>query len=102
MVFDKPIIIQKIDEASELWVDVYNVHARVNKSGGSEYLTAGANRSKSTRVFEVRYFKDLEDIDANRGLYRIVYRGNTYNVVDYDDFQEEHQTVKLLGESIYA
>lgn len=100
MVYDKPITIQRVDKATELWADAYTLHAKVNKSTGSEYLNAGANQSKSTRVFEVRYFKDLEDIDQNRGLYRIVYRGNVYNVVDYDDYQEQHRTVKLLGVSI--
>lgn len=99
MVYDKPIIIQKIDENTEIWADLYNLHSRVNKSNGSEYLNAGANQSKSTRVFEVRYFKDLEDIDDSRGLYRIIYRNKTYNITDYDDFQEQHKTVKLLGVS---
>lgn len=97
--FDKPIIIQKIDEDTEKWTDLYKLHARVNKSGGSEYLNAGAIQSKSNRVFEVRYFKALEDIDDNRGLYRLIYRGRTYNITDYDDFQEKHKTIKLLGVS---
>lgn len=99
MIFDKPIIIQKINEDSEKWEDLYNLHARVNKSNGSEYINAGANQSKSTRVFEVRYFKALEDIDDSRGLYRIVYRGRTYNITDYDDYLEQHKTIKLLGVS---
>lgn len=99
MIFDKRIFIQKINEDTEKWEDSYTLHARVNKSNGSEYLNAGANQSKSTRVFEVRYFKDLEDIDDSRGLYRIVYRGRTYNITDYDDYLEQHKTVKLLGVS---
>lgn len=99
MVYDKPIIIQKIDTTTRVWSDLYKPHARVNKTGGSEYLNAGANQSKSTRVFEIRYFKDLEDIDENRGIYRIIYRGRTYNITDYDDYLEEHKTVKLLGVS---
>ena len=99
MIYDKPIIIQKINEITETWENYYALHARVNKSNGSEYLNAGANQSKSTRVFEVRYFRDLENIDDNRGLYRIIYRDKTYNITDYDDYQEEHKTVKLLGVS---
>lgn len=98
-VFDKPITIQKIDKASELWTDAYKCHAYVNKSSGSEYLNAGANQSKATLVFEVRYFPKIEDINFNRGLYRIVYRGRYFNITDYDDFLENHRTVKLLGVS---
>ena len=99
MVFDKPIVIQQINETTETWEDLFNLHAKVNKSGGSEYLSAGANQSKSTLVFEVRYFKDLEDINYSRGLYRILYRGRLFNITDYDDYQEQHKTVKLLGVS---
>lgn len=99
MVYDKPIIIQKIDEITELWTDLYTLHAKINKSNGSEYLNAGAIQSKSNLVFEVRYFKDLEDINYNRGLYRIKYRDRAFNITDYDDFQEQHKSVKLLGVS---
>lgn len=99
MVYDKPIIIQKINEDTEIWEDLFTLHARVNKSGGSEYLNAGANQSRSSRVFEIRYFKDLEDIDENRGIYRIVYRDRFYNITDYDDYLEQHKTIKLSGVS---
>lgn len=101
MVYDKPIIIQKRNEDTEKWEDLFDkpLHAKVNKSGGSEYLNAGANQSRSNRVFEVRYLKALEDIDDNRGLYRLIYRGRFYNITDYDDYLEEHKTIKLLGVS---
>lgn len=99
MVYDKPIKIQKINEHTEDWEDLFTIHARVNKSGGSEYLNAGANQSRSNLVFEVRYFKDLEKIDDNRGLYRIIYRDRLFNITDYDDYLEQHKTVKLLGVS---
>lgn len=99
MTFDKPIIIQKIDEDTELWSDKYYLHARVNKTTGSEFFNAGATQSQATKTFEVRYFAGISDIDFNRGLYRIVYRDVPYDIVDYDDFQERHQTVKLEGVS---
>ena len=100
MVYDKPIIIQKIDDITEQWTDLYKPHAKINKSGGSEYLSAGANQSKSTRVFEIRYFPGVEAIDFDRGSYRIIYKGHVYNITDYDDYQESHKTVKLLGVSV--
>ena len=98
--FDKPIVIQKVDEATEKWADVFNLHAKVNKTGGSEYVSGGANQSKSNLTFEVRYFKSLEDIDFNRGLYRIVYRNHIFNITDYDDYLQKHETVKLVGVSV--
>ena len=99
MTYDKPIVIQRLNEDSEAWEDLYTLHARVNKSSGSEYLNAGASQSRSTLVFETRYFKDMESIDDSRDLYRIVYRGRLFNITDYDDYQEQHKTVKLLGVS---
>ena len=102
MVFDKPIVIEKINEDSEKWEPLFTIHARVNKTGGSEYLNAGANQSKSTRTFEVRYRPDLEPIDEDRGSYRLLYRGRYYNITDYDDYLEQHKTVKLLGVSAYG
>ena len=99
MVFDKPILIQKKNKDTKQWEPAFNLHASVNKSGGSEYLNGGAVQSRSNRVFTVRYFPDLEDIEERRAFYRIVYKGRNYNITDYDDFQEEHKTVKLLGES---
>lgn len=99
-VFDRPIIIQKINELTETWEDLYSVHASINKAkSDNEYLNAGAIRAKRTLVFEVRYFKDLEDIALNTQHYRISYQGVSYNIGDYDDFNLEHKTVKFLGVS---
>lgn len=100
--FDKPIIIQKKDEVTETWVNAFDkpLHARINKAkSDSEYLSAGAVRDTRSLVFEVRYFKNLEDIDFNKQIYQIVYQGVPYNIQDYDDFMLQHKTVKLLGVS---
>ena len=98
--YDKPIVIQKRDEITENWTTVFTPHAKINKAKtDDEYLSAGAIQGKRTLVFEVRYFKDLEDISHNTQLYRIVYRGVPYNIRDFDDFMLEHKTVKILGVS---
>ena len=99
MTYDKPITIQVMDQDTELWSDLWSLHARINKSTGTEFVEAGANQSQATKVFELRYFSGLEDVDYNRGLYRIVYRGHTFNIVDYDDYMEKHQVVKIKAVS---
>ena len=99
MTFDRPIVIQTIDQETEQWSNLWPLHARINKTTGSEYVEAGADRSQSTKTFEIRYFAGIEDIDFNRGLYRIIYRGHTFNIVDYDDYMESHQVVKLKAVS---
>jgi SPP1 family predicted phage head-tail adaptor len=100
MRFDKPIKIEKQDNKSEKWEDFANCHARVNKTGGSEYVNAGAVRSRNTLTFEIRYSRQLEDIRLNTQIYRIYYRGAYYNIIDYDDYLEKHSTIKLIGESL--
>lgn len=98
MTYDKPIIIQIQDPEAETWANKWRLHARVNKTGGGQALTAGADQYKTTLTFEVRYFKALEELRYNPQPFRVVYRGHTFKVVDYDDFMEQHQTVKLVGE----
>lgn len=97
--YDKPVQVQKINEKTELWTTLYTLHAEVNKSGGSEYFNAGSERAKTSLTFKVRYFKGLEDVFLNTQKYRLVYRGCTFNIVDYDDFMESRREIKLLGES---
>lgn len=98
--YDKPIVIQKIDEKTEKWKDAYRVHAYINKpKADNEYLSAGAIQAKRSLTFEVRYFKQLENISLNTQLYRIVFNGVNYDIKDYDDYQLSHKSVKLLGVS---
>lgn len=98
--FDRPIVIQKINENTKRWDDVYKIHARINKAkSDNEYLSAGAVQSKQNLVFEVRYFANLEDIALNTQLYRILFRKVPYDIKDFDDFMLQHKTVKLLGVS---
>lgn len=99
-IYDRPITLQKRNEMSEEWEDLYTLHARINKaSDDNEYLNAGSIRSKAKKVFEVRYFAELENIEINTQDYRIVYKNVHYNVTAYDDFMLQHKTVKLIGES---
>lgn len=98
MVFDKPIIIQKISN-DETWIDFLSLHASINKTKQSEYLNSGAIQSKRTLTFTIRYFSILEDIAYNTQMYRIVYKGNSFDINDYDDFQLLHKTIKLVGVS---
>jgi len=97
--FDKPITIQKIDENEE-WLNWYSVHASINKAKtDDEYLSGGAVQAKKNLTFEIRYFKQLEDISFNLQSYRIIYLGKPFDITDFDDFMLQHKTVKLLGVS---
>ncbi len=99
MIFDKPVKLQKRNEISEEWETIFYLHANINKArDDSEYLNGGAIRSKIKRVFTIRYFSGLEEIETNTQDYRLLYKEHSYNITAYDDFMMNHQTVKLLGE----
>lgn len=96
--FDKPIKIQLQDPDTEEWVDKLSLHATVNKTGGGSTFNAGTDQYNASLTFTVRYVRALEDLAYNTQLYRIIYRGRTFRIVDYDDFMEQHREVKLVGE----
>lgn len=100
MTLDRPITIQKIDPQGETWADLYTVHASVNKhKTDKEYLSAGAVQSRQYLVFTIRHFKQIEDVATNTQLYRIVYDGKYYDILDYDNYRMQDKTVRLLGGS---
>lgn len=97
----RPITIQRINKSTEIYEDLYAVHAYVNKaSDDNEYLRGGAIQAKRRLTFEIRYFSGLEEIALHTQQYRIVFGDTVYNVTSYDDYLLQHRTVKLLGESI--
>lgn len=96
--YDKPITLQTQDETTEEWVDAMHLHARVNKTGGGTSLNAGADQYHVSLTFDVRYNARLEELRYSPQPFRIVYRGHTFKVTDYDDYMEEHKEVRLVGE----
>lgn len=93
-----PFTIQVINPDTEDWTDLLHLHAlQVNKTGGGETYGAGAERFHPRLTFEVRWCKVLEDAVNSPEAHRIMYRGRAYNIQDYDDFMEQHRTVRLVG-----
>lgn len=97
-VYDKPIMLQKQDETTELWTDMQHLHASVNKAGGSENFAAGADQFPARLLFKVRYYQGIEAVRSEPTLWRIVYNGEQYQVIDYDDYMEQHRVVRVVGE----
>lgn len=93
-----PLTIQRLDPDTEEWTDRLKLHAlQVNKTGGGENFAAGAEQFHPRLTFELRWCKALEDVVYNPQEHRILYRGRPYNIQDYDDFMEQHRTVRLVG-----
>ena len=98
MPYDKPITIQVQDEVTETWTDRLHLHAKVNKTGGGQALNAGADQYRASLTFEVRYCAQLEQLRFGVQPFRVIYKSHKFKVTDYDDFMEQHQTVRLVGE----
>lgn len=95
-----PFTVQKLDQETEEWADVLHLHARkVNRTGGGESSAAGAGQYHPRLTFELLYCAELEQIRYATQLYRIIYRGHTFNIIDYDDYMEQRLNVKLVGEA---
>ena len=50
-------------------------------------------------TFEVRHFAALEEMRYTPQPFRLVYRGHSFKLTDYDDYMEQHRVVKLVGEA---
>lgn len=98
IVFDKPITLQKQNEETELWEDAQNLHASVNKSGGTESFAASADQFHARLTFKLRYFSGLEQVRDAPQLWRILYFGEQYQIIDYDDYLERRRIVRIVGE----
>ncbi len=95
-----PVTVQRLNEETEEWSDVLHLHAiRVNRTGGGESFNAGADQYHPTLTFEFRYCTDLEAVAYSPQIHRLIYRGHTFDVRNYDDYMEQHRTVKLVGMS---
>lgn len=97
MTYDKPVELQKQNEDTEQWETILNLHAHVNKTGGSQTFAADADQFHARLNFDFRYCQALEEIRYQPQLYRLFYRGHTFQIIDYDDYQEQHRTVRIAG-----
>ena len=95
-----PVVIQKMDPETEEWRDHLKLHAiQVNRSGGSETFNAGREQFHPRLTFDLRWCRALEVLRWDTQHHRIVYQGHALNIVDYDDYMEQHLTVRLVGEA---
>lgn len=97
MVFNKPIVIQKWNEDAQGWEIYFTCHARVNTSKATTNLDGGTLYGRNKTNFDVRFCKAVSMIEFDTQLYRIVYKNVVYDLVEYDDYMEQHRTVKLKG-----
>ena len=95
-----PITLQRIDPETEQWINMLHLHAiQVNRAGGGESFSAGREQFHPRMTFDLRYTQYLEALRWNLAEYRLLYHGMAFNITDYDDYMEQHLTVRLTGEA---
>ena len=95
-----PITIPRMDPDTERWTDRLHLHAlQVNRAGGGESFNAGREQYHPQLTFDLRWCQALEAIRWDPQGHRILYRGQAFNISDYDDYMEQHLTVRLTGEA---
>lgn len=100
MILNQKIQIQKLIENTNEYQDYYECHAQVNKTGGNEYLVGGTISTKNKFTFVVRYCNELKTLPFDTQAYRIIFSGIIFNIIDADDFMQNHKTIKIIGETI--
>lgn len=95
------IVIERIDvENGGEWAEYLRLHClNVNKTRSTEYVAAGGEQNAAYVTFRVRWLKKLEPIEFDTPSYRIKWRGRTFDIRGYDDYQYQHRRVDLMGVS---
>lgn len=97
-VFNKLVLIQKLNLDTEVWEDYFLTHANVNKSSGKEYFNARVEISNSTFNFSIRYSPKLEDVMFNTEVYRVVYDSRIFDIKNADNFMMKNHELIIVGE----
>lgn len=98
IVYDKPVTLQRQVAGTGAWEDAQSLHAEVNKSISQQNYSPENDRVRQRLVFKIRYNPTLESVRSALQDYRMVYRGQHYELVDYDDYKEHRRGIKLTGE----
>ncbi|MEY8354918.1 phage head closure protein [Lachnospiraceae bacterium 54-53] len=75
------------------WTDYFSCWAYANNLSGKEYWEAVQVNQEATLFFLVRYCEELKNLDSTK--YRILFRGEIYNITFVDFMQYRNKTIKL-------
>ena len=76
-----------------LWEDYFSCYSYVNNLSGKEYWAAAQVNAEKDLIFVIRYCSEVTPLDSEH--YRIVFRGQTYNITFVDNVQYQNKSLKL-------
>lgn len=80
------------------WEDYFTCWAYANNLSGKEYWEAAQVNQEESLFFLVRYCKELKDLDSTK--YRILFRGDIYNITLVYFIQFQNKVIKLRAERV--
>ena len=80
------------------WEDYFTCWTYANNLSGKEYWEAAQVNQEESLFFLVRYCKELKDLDSTK--YRILFRGDIYNITLVDFMQFQNKVIKLRAERV--
>lgn len=75
------------------WIEYYKGYAYMNNLSGKEYWEAAQTQAENTIMFIMRYHPLFDAMNTKE--YRLMHRGNEYNITSIDNVQYKNETVKI-------
>ena len=75
------------------WQDYFACHAYVKNLSGKEYWEAAQLNAEKEVFFLIRYCSEVKEIDTEH--FRIIFRGQVYNITFIDNVKYQNKTIKL-------
>lgn len=75
------------------WEDYYTCSAYVNNLSGKEYWEAAQVNAQKDIYFIIRYCSEVSVMDTEH--YRILFRGQVYNITFLDNVKYQNKTLKI-------
>lgn len=92
------VISDEIGNRKNIWEDYFSCFATISGEGGNEQLEAGQNLDGVKVSFTVRWCSVLSDVDSTR--YRIIFRGDIYNILAVDHMNYKKKSLKLMCQKV--
>ena len=86
------VTVDKYGNHKDTWSDYYSCHAYVSTWQKEETESAITTEQKSV-TFEVRFCSELAEVASDK--YRILFRGETYNIESVDMMNYQKQIIRF-------
>lgn len=87
------ITVDEIGNHIDNWTDFFRIYATISKETPMETTSAGNVWDETKIDFTIRYSSELKDL-TSKG-YRVLFKGNTYEIKGIDHMNYRKKSIKL-------